>query len=95
MKKQLIEVACRRRKLLREIEAQRLEVAEISRQWHKPIALIDVGLKVVRFIRDHPALSSSAVAAFMAVRRKGISGLFQKREFLYHLVPFFGRRFPK
>jgi hypothetical protein len=95
MKNQLIEVACRRRKLLREIEAQRIEVAEISRQWHKPITLVDVGLKAVRFICDHPALSSAAAAAFMAVSRKSIAGLFQKREFLLHHVPFFGSRITK
>jgi hypothetical protein len=95
MKKKLIEVACRRRKLLREIEVQRIEVTEISRHWHKPFALIDVGLKAVRLIRDHPALTSTAVAAFMVVRRRSIAGLFQKGEFLLHLLPFFGSRFTK
>jgi len=77
MKKQLSELACRRRMLLREIETQRIEVAEISQLWKKPFALVDVGLKAVRFIRDRPALSSAAVAALMALGRKSIAGLFQ------------------
>ena len=95
MKKQLAEIAYRRRMLLREIEAQRLEVVEISRQWQKPFALVDVGLNAVRFIRDRPALLSAAVAAFMAVRRKSIAGLFQKEGLLLNFVPFFCNWFTK
>lgn len=89
MKKQLAEIAYRRRMLLREIKAQRLEVAEISRQWQKPFALVDVALKAVRFIRSHPVLSSGGIAAFLTLRRKGIAELFQKEGLLMQFVPFF------
>ena len=64
--------------LLGKIEAQRLQVAEISCQWQKPFALADVALKAVRFMRDRTAVLSAAVAALMAVRRKSIAGPFQK-----------------
>lgn len=79
MKKQLADLACRRRGLLEKIEAQRMEVAEISQHWQKPIALVDTGLKVVRFIRNHPALMTGGVAALLTLRRKGIIGLAQER----------------
>ena len=87
MKNQLAALAHRRRELLEKIEAQRMEVAEISVHWQKPLALVDVGLKAVRFIRNHPALVSGGVAALLAWRRKGIIGLAQKGWRLLYLYP--------
>ena len=77
MKQRLAVLACRRRELLEKIEAQRREVADISRQWKRPLALADTGLNAVRFINRHPVLWASAMAAFMALRRKGVVGLVQ------------------
>ena len=77
MKKHLADLACRRRELLKEIELQRMEVAEISRRWQQPLALLDIGLKATRFIRNHPALVSGGVALLMAWRRKQIAGMAQ------------------
>lgn len=45
-----------------------MEVAEISRHWQKPLALVDVGLKAVRFIHNHPALVAGAAALLAALR---------------------------
>lgn len=78
MKKRLAELACRRRRLLEKIEAQRMEVAEISRHLQKPLALADAGLKAVQFMRRHPALMAGGVSALLALRRKGIAGLAHK-----------------
>jgi hypothetical protein len=87
MKKRLAAVAHRRRGLLEKIEAQRMEVAEISQHWEKPLALVDVGLKAVRFIRNHSALVAGGVAALLAWRREGIVGLAQKGWRLLYLYP--------
>lgn len=78
VQKQLADLACRRRELLNEIASQRMVVAEISHRWQKPLALVDLGLQAVHFIRDHPALVSGGAAAFMAWRRKGIVGMAQE-----------------
>lgn len=78
MKKQLADIACRRRGLLEKIEFQRMEMAEISRNLQEPLALVDTGLKVVRYIYNHPAWVAGGVAALLAVRRKGPAGLAQK-----------------
>lgn len=75
MKQRLAVLACRRRELLERIEAQRREVADISRQWQRPLALADTGLKAVRFIRHHPVLWAGAMSALMALRRKGVVSL--------------------
>lgn len=78
MKKRLADLACSRRGLLEKIESQRMEVAEISRHWQKPLALLDTGLMAVRFMRNHPALMVGGVAALLTLRRNGIAGLAQR-----------------
>lgn len=87
MRKQLAALAQRRRELLAEIESQRMDVAEISRQWQKPLALADSGLQAVRFIRNHPGLVSGSFAALLSLRGMGISGLAQKGWRLLFLYP--------
>lgn len=64
-----------------------MEVAEISLHWQKPLALVDAGLKAVRFIHSHPASVAGIVAALLAWRRKGIVGLAQKGWRLLYLYP--------
>jgi len=75
MNKRLVAIANRRQILLKNIEAQRMDVTEISVRWQKPLALADTGLKAVHFVRNHPALVAGGLAAFMAWRRKGVAGL--------------------
>jgi len=87
MKKQLADLACRRRVLLEKIASQRMEVAEISQHWQKPLALVDAGVKAVRFIHNHPALVAGGMAALLTLRRKGIAGLAQESWRLLRLYP--------
>lgn len=69
MRKNLIDLACQRRLLLEKINAQRMEMVEISLQLHKPLALVDAGIKAVHFIFSHPVLATSGVALLLAFRR--------------------------
>jgi hypothetical protein len=87
MKQRLADLADRRLEILEKIQAQRLEVAEISMVLHKPLALADTVLKAVRFSRDHPALISGGFAVLLAVRGKGIAGLARKGWRLLYLYP--------
>lgn len=94
MKKRLADLACRRCELLVKIETQRMEVANISIHWEKPLALVDTGLNTIRFIYNHPALVAGGVAAFIALRRKGITGLTQevwRLLCLYHATIFLAK----
>jgi len=75
MKPNLADIAYRRRLLLGKIEAQRTEVAKISRRFEKPLAVADAGLKVVRFAQSHPALVAGGIAAVLMLRRRGVIGL--------------------
>jgi hypothetical protein len=87
MKQRLAKLAVRRLRLLEEIEAQRMEVAAISVDFQKPLALADTGLKAARFIRNHPALISGGFAALLSIRGKGIAGLAKTGWRLMYLYP--------
>ena len=87
MKKRLANLAQRRRGLLAEIESQRSDMADISAQWQRPLALADTGLKAVRFVRNHPAWLAGGVAALLAFRRKGVVGLAMEGWRLLYLYP--------
>jgi len=87
MKNRLVAVACRRKALLEKIDAQRAEMADISLLLQKPLAVADAGLKAVRYMRSHPALVAGCIAALLAWRRKGISGLMQEVRHFWYLLP--------
>ncbi|MDO8262711.1 MAG: YqjK-like family protein [Gallionella sp.] len=87
MKKRLAALAHRRLELFEKIAAQRMEVAEISQHWQKPLAVVDTGLKAARFIRSHPGLVSGGVAALLSLRGMGIAGFARKGWRLLYLYP--------
>ena len=87
MKQQLANLAQRRRALSETIEAQRMEVTGIAAQWQKPLAVVDAGLKVVRFLRGHSGLVSGGLAAFLSLRGVGTGGLAKKGWRMLYLYP--------
>jgi hypothetical protein len=87
MKKRLAALANHRLILLEKIEIQRTEVADISLDLQKPLALADAGLRVVRFIRGHRGLISDGFAAMQSLRGQGIAGLAKKGWRLIYLYP--------
>lgn len=76
MNNQLVEVMQRRSELLMRIATQRDEVKRISTRWQTPFLLADQGLVIARFLRAHLALTTS-IAAFIAIRRRGLGGLWK------------------
>jgi hypothetical protein len=87
MKQRLADLSDRRLKLLEKIEAQRMEVAEISVDFQKPLALADTVLKAVRFSRNHRVLVSGGFAALLSIRGMGSAGLVKKVWRLMYLYP--------
>ena len=87
MNKRLESVATRRLEILEKIAAQRLELAEISRDFQRPLGVVDTGLKGINFIRSHPALMAGLAGGFLALRRTGIIGWIQKGRSLLYLSP--------
>ena len=80
-------MACRRHLLLEKITAQRIEIVELSRQLQKPLALADAGIKVVHFIRRHPALLAGSVTILLALHRGDLRHVLQQGWRLLSLYP--------
>ncbi|HEX5338363.1 MAG TPA: YqjK-like family protein [Gallionella sp.] len=85
MKARLAELAFRRSQLLEKIDAQRMELSDISRHFEKPLALVDAGLKVVRYLRGHPVFLAGGLAILMLWRGKGLITLAQGGQQLWRL----------
>jgi hypothetical protein len=75
MKNQLAELALQRRKILERIEAQRIEVTDISLHIKRSVAKFDIALSAVHFMSRHPALLAGGFAVFLTLWRYGITVL--------------------
>ena len=96
MNKQLAHLIIRRLELVEKIEAQRMDMADISLHLQKPLAVADMGLNVVRYIYNHPALVSGGMTALLTFRNKGLPGLVKHGWRLLLLYPsaiFFGLKY--
>ncbi|HYR05703.1 MAG TPA: YqjK-like family protein, partial [Gallionella sp.] len=71
---QISAVMQRRSELLARIATQREQVAGIGARWQTPLALVDKGITIGRFLRSHPVLVASMIALFV-IRRRGVVGL--------------------
>jgi hypothetical protein len=75
MKNQLAEIAFRKEMILKEIDAQRLEVADISQHFEKPLKIFDMGQNAAQFLYRHPTILIGGFAVIMTLWRKGNYGL--------------------
>jgi len=75
MNKRLAQLAQRRRELLTTIEEQRGDIAYLSKQLQRPLAVVDAGWKVASLINRHPVLLTGTATALITWRRGGFLGL--------------------
>lgn len=95
MKHRLADIARRRELLLVKIEDQRMQMTEIAQRWEKPLSVADMGVKAIRFLQTNYLLVAG-VAAFLVIRRRGITGLASggwRVWRLYRSVIAFGSKF--
>lgn len=69
MNEKLAYLAERRRQLVAQTAAQRSALAQHLEPWRPPLALVDRGLAVVRYCKQHPALVSGASVALLSMMR--------------------------
>jgi hypothetical protein len=96
MNKQLAHLIIRRLELLKMIKTQRADMADITLHLERPLAVADMGLNVVRYIYNHPALVSGGVTTLLTWRNKGLLGLAKHGWRLLLLYPsaiFFGLKY--
>ena len=71
----LVEIVRRKGQLIARCAVQRDAVAGVFRDLERPIAVADRALAVAGFFREHPVLVFAAVAAIVALRRRGSGSL--------------------
>ncbi|HEX5363607.1 MAG TPA: YqjK-like family protein [Gallionella sp.] len=74
MNDRILELRQRRGELLARIAVQRGQLIEMSARCEGPLAWVDQGMAVVRFLRAKPLLVAG-VAALLVIRRRGVMGL--------------------
>jgi hypothetical protein len=67
-KQQLARIAERRAELVARSAAQRADLGELCHAWYRPLAIVDQGMAVWRFLRAHPALPVGLGVAFAVAR---------------------------
>ncbi len=87
MSKKLTALALRRGKLVQRIAEQRTDLSESMRQWQRPLAAADTGLKVIRVLRSHPAWLAGGLTALLAWRIKKVAGSTRRNWTLAFLYP--------
>lgn len=68
VEQRLVELSQRRAELVARSAAQRAELGDICHVWRLPLAIVDQGVTVWRFLRGHPALLAGLGVAFAVAR---------------------------
>ena len=68
MNKKLAHLAKRRQLLIAQAAAQRSALARNVEPLRQPLAMVDRGLRVVHYVKQHPVISISASALFGILR---------------------------
>jgi hypothetical protein len=69
---QLTEIARRKERLIARAGSERAVIGASILQLQGPIGIADRGLKIARFLRAHPLLVVTAIAAVAAIGRRSL-----------------------
>ncbi len=69
MNKKLARLAQRRQHLVEQAAAQRIELARNIEPFRRPLAQIDQGLRVIHFVKKHPAYALGTTIVLGLLRR--------------------------
>src|SRR5258706_3740892 len=72
---QLIEITRRKERLIARAGSERAVIVASIVQLQGPIGVVDRGLEVARFLREHPLLVATAIAAVAAFGRRSLISL--------------------
>ncbi len=74
----MIDVMRERERLLARCNAQRAEIAVLTRQLDGPLAIADRAIAGINYLRQHPAVLGALVALLAIVQRRGWWGWAQR-----------------
>jgi len=72
MNAKLIELAEQRAAVVARAEAQRVELSRTLASWRRPLAVVDKGWGVVRYLGNNPMLLGGAAALLIALRPRSL-----------------------
>lgn len=72
MNADLLRLAERRATLVVRAASQRQELARAVAPWRTPLATLDQGLRIVRYLRQYPALLAGAAAIVTVLRPRAL-----------------------
>lgn len=70
--KTLTSLAQRRQRLVEQAATQRVALTRSIEPFHKPLAQIDQGLRIIHFVKKHPAFAISTTIVLGLLRRTRI-----------------------
>ena len=73
----------RRGRLISRAASQRVALTEALAPWHTPLTIVDQGLSVVRYLRQHPLLLGGMLASALVMRPKRMIGLLRSGWFIW------------
>lgn len=86
MNEHLIKLAQRRTALVAQAAQQRAELAQVAATWRKPLALIDGGLRAVRYLRSQPLLVGGVILIAAIWRPRGMLGWIRRGWGMWRMV---------
>lgn len=92
VEQRLVELSRRRAELVARSAAQRAELGELCHAWRRPMAIVDQGVSVWRFLRGHLALPVGLGVAFAAARPRSALKWFGRGWAAVALFPQHGSR---
>jgi YqjK-like protein len=79
MNNKLLELSKRRERLIQDAADQRMQLAQAVDMWREPLALVDIGVAAVGFIKKHPVWFASGSAILLKVLRPTGAGRWVSR----------------
>jgi hypothetical protein len=87
MSNPLQKLAVRRQHLITQAASQRALLAQNADSWHKPLAMADKGLNVLRYIKHHPIVVAGGGATLLSIANpNGITKWLRRSWFAWQLT---------
>lgn len=86
MNERLIKLAQRRTALVARTAQQRADLAQAAATWRRPLALVDSGLRAVRYLRSQPMLVGGVILIAAIWRPKGVLGWIRRGWGMWRMV---------
>ncbi len=94
MNDRLVKLAKRRQRLVAKAQVQRVALAEAFNAWRKPISMLDYGLNIWHYLKQHPMLvASGSTALFSMLKPNALTKWLQRGLLAWQLLGKLSKKF--